>query len=77
MLIRELCLSDSESYRHFLCMKNDTLNFDELLFKVAPFITYNDTFMRLCLPVVCDIIKTRVGFFIVESTQSPSLMSKK
>ena len=43
-LVQELRLSDINSYRNFLRM--DAATFDELLSKVGPLITYQDTIMR-------------------------------
>ena len=43
-LLQELRLTDTDSYRHFLRMDPET--FDDLLSKVGPYITYQDTQMR-------------------------------
>lgn len=43
-LLRELRLTDQNSYRHFLRMDANT--FEDLLSKVGPMITYRDTHMR-------------------------------
>ena len=47
-LLQELQLMDTSSYRNFLRM--DSSSFEELLSKIAPKITYENTIMRDAIP---------------------------
>ena len=47
-LLRELALEDVSSYKNYLRM--DAATFEDLLQRVAPIITKQDTYMRAAIP---------------------------
>ena len=54
-VLTELEMMDTSSYRNFLRM--DSTCFEDLLIKISPQITYNDTNMRDAIPETSSNIK--------------------